>query len=274
MGSFIGFTSLIVAGGIGLILSSFQLSHLLRNSQLTVFNRTLLSLGISDLLSCLSFISNGIANALKSRPGIAYTLTSMNVFIVGSVFHMIFIGIQRLVAVKTPLKVNLIFNSTRCTISLALLWVAASTYGIVVSRIFTDYAPIANSLSVFTTGVTLLTLYAGIACKIKQRNRPICRGTQSKRNKQNRLVFLHSLLVTFAFICSYFPFAIEKLFLSSFLLSRFIFDTLMAMNPIINPCIYFYVQLYRRKRPQITVRNFSTEEYELRPKRFSKIEHG
>lgn len=242
MEAIIGYGVLTVIGIIGVVLTCSQFFHLLRKKHLTTFNRTLLSLCIADLSSCISLSANGIVRINNSTSGISFSKMAMNILIASSILHMIFIAVQRLVAVRFPLQVNLILNRTRSAAILLSIWTLAFAYGYVVARVFTKDAPTANSVSVFATAFVLSSLYVAIGHKISKENRIRLQKTQSKHNVKNRLVLFHSLLITVAFLVAYIPFAVYKLFLVSTSLPFFIFTILLTCSPIFNSFVYFKMQ--------------------------------
>ena len=255
---------LIVAGFIGLLINTFEIVHLLRSKQSTTFNKTVASLCISDLLSCLTFIGFGVTTIIKHQWGILSTDIAMNILVTVSVFHLLFIGIQRLIAIALPLKVNQIFTARRCITILSLIWIAGTVYGILVVLIFTSDRNLINSAAAFVSGMVLFALYIGIGWKIRQRNRTIPRTTQSRQSLQNRLVFLHSVCVTIAFALSYLPFPLEKLFAPQRPITQYIFHSLMTLNPIIDALVYFSLQYYRHKQLKNITRMVVQRHYEMK----------
>ena len=238
----------VLVGAVGLILNVSQLIHLLCRLKSTVFNKTLVSLCISDILSCFSFIGSGLASIRESNRAVIYTATALNVLIAGSVFHLIFIGLQRQVAVTLPLRTKQIFDTRRCTLILCLIWAAATTYGILVYNVSSNYTNVINSITIFGSGAVLVALYIGIAYKIRKRDRFIRNASQSNQYQQSRSVFLHSACVTIAFVVSYFPFATTELFITSSSLPSYFLHSLIAVKHIIDPLVYFCLQCQRHQK--------------------------
>ena len=252
----------IIAGLIGILFITFQLVHLLRRTQSTVFNKTIVSLCISDFLSCLSFIGAGVASIMKSNWGVSCTFAAMAVFVAASVFHLIFMGLQRLVAIALPLKVSRIFSATRCVFILCSIWIAAFMYGVVISHIFKNYAQVVNSVAVVVTGTILFALYIGIGVKITKRGQDSSMiPHNSKSLRKNRLVYVHSVCVTVTFVLSYAPLATEMLYLPANLESYYISQSLMALNPIMNALVYFCIQFFRHRQLEKQSRRISFKQH-------------
>ncbi len=172
--------------------------------------------------------------------------------------HIVFIAIQRVIAVAFPLKVKHMITKTRCYIALAVLWIASALPVFVIAQINI----VSGLTSLAYTGIiteTALTFVYSIIC-FKTFRRDITNDfrdeTQRRRQKSDREVLLYSVAITVAFIICNFPLSIQG-FLGYRVHYHFAyaFHALYSLNPFLDTLLYFLWSYYKRRRQAVVNHN-------------------
>ncbi len=253
---------LILIGLLGVVVNIVQLILSCRdkNQRISAFGVALLSLNIADFLAAMILFIEGALLYIHAVMKINFPLThwievaiAALVFLYTSSFtHVVWIAIQRLVAVVFPLRVKQIFLISRCYVMLVSIWVI-SVVPAFVSQI---NIKLAASLLVFiaiTTGISLIVFYSVICFKTMNRNIANDAGgvLQKRRQKSEREVLLYSLAITAVFIICNFPVSITILLelpLNSFTIAC---DILYCLSPFLNSLLYFAWSYNKRRRRTI-----------------------
>ncbi len=257
----------LTLGGAGFVVNAVEIGCIChKGKQRTTFDLVLLSLSISDLLVSSSFSIMYfamlyleswlmLATYFFGVPGLLSTFSS--------IFHAIFIGIQRICAVAFPLKVNRILGKFRCIVVIVLLWIAS--IGITLALIlFPGVYSHAMGPSVLTSVILLILLYSCLLCIIKRK------PTLSSRTREqsNKRVMIYSFALMLVNLCCIFPFGIIQfyhIFYSSPIWFIRMSLIILICNPLFNSLLYFFIS-YCRKR--------SSSQVALRVERNVGISNG
>lgn len=220
----------------------------------TPFGMSVLSLCIADILACITYLMyasmmigayNGSALArdlaLKSR---ASFQVSIYISIAISLIHILFIAIQRLCAIIFPCAFNHWLTSSRCGLLLIIAWVIGLLYGIAYS--YYDIIAIISCYQMIILGMALVAVYCAI-CYRSSKNAKKRTSMTSGQNKQNKRIIIHSTAVTLVFIACNYPYSINYLFAANNRTLRKYLYGLIALRPLMDPLIYFFVNHFRER---------------------------
>ena len=246
-----------VCGFAGLIANAAVLLKLYRTrKENTVFNKTLASLSVANIISDACFAVTGTMFAYQfSSKRINfknfYVLLSLhyaNRYATGiALSHIMFIAIQRLVAVLYPFRFRRIFTTKVAWIIILLTWIVGpictSLYHFVFKVRGDPDLPL--SYSIIIIGTIIFFCYALILHLLIKRRRLSKRLTNNNEAQSdtsyNFNIFFNSLGVTLLFILFTFPFAIFVLAGSSHDGLRVLFASFLAFKTITDPGVYFFV---------------------------------
>ncbi|XP_065062989.1 melanocortin receptor 4-like [Rhopilema esculentum] len=228
----------VAIGVTGVALNALEMIMIMKGGQYRVpFQISVLSLSVADLLACLSV---AFCSALVLILNLPYPYPEMliNAYMrtiifssISSQLHVIFITIQRLMAVLLPFSCKRILTPVRCSLLLALIWIISSA---VTGLTKDSYYIIAFIL---VTGVVIAFSYAFIVYRI--RNRPVVITRDSSAGSD---VTLYSGMLFLLFVVCFFPYVILYI----------IYGTEMGhngpwiavyylywLNTVTNPIVYF-----------------------------------
>ncbi len=244
-------------GSIGFLANLIELVLLCRDKMeiTSVFRLALLSLNIADLLVSLVVLLIGVTYAVhmsifnaNNLPLYKYLVYRMSiVFSVNlSLTHILFIAIQRLIAVVFPLKVKHIMTKSRCCFILSLLWLFSVTFAAMV-YFYAEMFVIIHYLTIIT-GVLLILMYSVICCKTMKASMASFSSEemQRRRQKSDKEVLLYSLAITGVFIVCNFLNSMRTFFEYSFYLIVTA-ETLLTLNPFTDTVSYFAWSYYKRR---------------------------
>ncbi len=247
-----------LAGVIGLAANSIQLifSCRQRTQEGSVFGYSLLSLNIADILASLITLSLGLTNILAQCmvidsalfKDLEYALLPAILLSVTSSFcHVIFIAMQRVIAVPYPLKVQQILNKTRSCILLVIMWFFFVTLAVV---------PYVFAFLVMITGITLTVLYSIVCYKTMNRNIVNNESEEQRRRRQqsDKDILLYSVSITILFMISCLPKAIDILHKyppAMLIISHILF----SLNPFFDTVLYFVWSIYKRRKRRQAIAN-------------------
>ncbi len=272
----------IAAGFLGLTANITQLILMRREADQndSVFARSLLSLGVADLLTSLMILLRGILVILifylneyqillydsQGEMYAAYIFTLSLTFT-----HVIYVATQRVIAVAFPFKVKQILTKTRSRIILTSLWVLSLAFA---STTFiegsSDIAVLIFHYLVLMTGLILVAMYSVICYKTIHRHPVNNESEEMRRRRQqsDKEVLLYSIAVTVVFMWCNFPLAIIRTRKDYTRRVENAFQLLFVLNPFFDTMVYFTYSYFKRRRratvPQVprvaVVQTKSTEE--------------
>ena len=244
----------------GIILNMLQLIILLRK-QRRPFESTLLSLSIADLLVSVCLILNSVLNLLREHDvdfdlsDIIYRSLRHAIYcfaITLALLHIIFIALQRLIAVMFPFRVHELFSKRRCCFFLAVMWVGSLGFLTWSVWAFTkdpddDVPLIAFSYVMFLAEACLIPLYAAVCCLVVRRGGMAANASTDSRNHS---VILYSVIITAFFVVMTFPLGV--LTCLSYVISnpylKYSPKWLLFIDITMNPVIYFFFNHWKSKK--------------------------
>ena len=212
-----------------------------RRKYRTNFEVSLISLSIADLISSVTFALYGIAEVVYLYPFVKAMTKALDFTVITMFMHIIFIAVQRLLAVIYPLRIKLILSTNRFYLLLTLTWVTACFYGLINILVKVDHVRV-NCYMILVFGSAIIALYTGISYTAAMKSRSLQSAGQIHSRRRNSTVLLHSFLVTMNFVTCFFPFAIVYLFVTPERISRLVIDMLVTLNPFLDSVAYFYMR--------------------------------
>ena len=251
------------------IVEIIMIAKILRKKR--IYEIILLSLSVSD---CLSGFSNVIVSSIfitescKYRFLLEIAYLTYVLFILTSIFHLIFIAADRAMIVVIPFKYETIFTTKRLKIGIYLLWIFALTIGVssyivfklkvhktAVSRLdlsssqnksktsrkkhFRYTAQLVLSIIIVISDLLMILCYSTIMFHMSYKN---SKDIRTKRAEDQRLPVLCVAIAT-VFVTFTLPFAATRLYLGYV---PFWANYALILNSGMNSIVYFF-----RKRIEI-----------------------
>ncbi len=251
----------IVTGALGVVANTIQLVFICRDRarKKSAFCLTLLSLNIADLLASLVFLSQGLLMIMRHSLLIDFllfnyifkTFYSAGIFSVTSSYcHVVFIALQRVIAVALPLQVKHIFTKSRCFVILALMWIISLILPIIVY--FYIGAAFLMAVMSMITSLILTILYSVICYKTMKRGivDNIGENMQRRREQSDKHVLMYSVAISIAFVVSNLPTSVNSFIPYPFVLSV-ISNILIILNPFLDTLLYFLWNYYKHKKQRL-----------------------
>ena len=262
-----------ISGFIGLLLNICLLVMIFRERKnISPFHQTLFSLTFANFVSdvCFAVLGTVYTYHLKTK---IWTFRSVlllgnmhlaNRYLISvSFFHIIFIAIQRFVAVQFPFRFRRMFTTKLVLASIIFIWIISPTlttidYFVIHIKNHTD---IILSHLIFIFGLALILLYPWILFRLIKQRRIACElANNNATGPDNSLkLFFNCLGITVAFLCLTFPFAISVVGGKLLANVRLLFSSFIAMKTVTDPLMYFFITkccaLLLRQRNERNVKN-------------------
>ena len=273
-GAWIFSTSFAFFGLLAVMLNILEVWLILNKSKRkTCFDIILLSLSSADLINGATYLAGGIYSLLDIVLPLELSATLYGTIIfyssyplmalgVGSSLgHILLITSERIIAVYFPLKLRMWITKNRTLFGLFTIWcvtlVSAMSMVYVLKNTCQMYTVwIVYSSTIFLMSFSMPVLYALIARKAisasrQQRQRfEIPHGQEPNNrvsnNKKERLIVINSGIVTLCFILCNMPMAVYPFFKIEKFMS--IIVSIMALNPVLDPIVYFLSSYYTRDK--------------------------
>lgn len=244
----------------GIILNMLQLIILLRK-QRRPFEITLLSLSIADLFVSVCLILNSVLSLLREHDvglelsDIVYRSLRHAIYcfaITLALLHIVFIAIQRLIAVMFPFRIHQLFSKRRCCFFLGVMWVGSLGFLAWSVWAFTknpddDVPLIAFSYVMFFAEACLIPLYATVCCLVMRRRGMAANASTDSRNHS---VILYAVITTTIFVVMTFPLGV--LTCLSYVITnpylKYSPKWLLFIDVTMNPVIYFFFNYWKSKK--------------------------
>ena len=253
-------------GGVACILNTWQILLIMKKEKnKTAFDNTLVSLAISDLLYAIcSLVTPMTLKYLPShhswfKPSVSVIFSAGTFTISSSVFHVVYIAIERIILVYYPLK-HIIFVRRRIgLIVIAIVWFL-SLFTTIICTVYmhNTYKDIvvasASSLNI-GLGLAVLILYLSLVLKLKQISKVAREGinhgstiaaTTSRRQKR---VMINSFAVTLVYIGCIYPPCITNVIQDK---EEYYFyvGIFLSLQCVLDPLVYFFIHYCRRTTPR------------------------
>ena len=257
-----------IFGFIGFIVNAIQIVLMFcKREKKTVFDITLISLSLTNAASAACFGAFGTILTYHTL-NLYWTVKAIITYfhlrsvsdycITISLFHIIFIAIQRFVAVTFPLRFKAFITKKITLVVLILIWIVCGTMMILDRCVFTfTKRRMALAYLIFICGVSLAVLYCFVFYKVLKQRRAMQNVTSHVANTSNsyKLLF-NSIGVTVVFIILTFPYAANVL--DGYKLHDVyagLFASFLAIKTVFDPMIYFFINRCRRCRCTRAARN-------------------
>ena len=213
------------------------------------FDITIISLAASDLmLAAISFVLSIIHYSLRELITINW-YTGLYTFCIyssslTSAIHVLFIAVQRLIAVLYPLKVSILITRKRCIKTICILWLISCVASLPVSLKFYDYQLI-FMYSPLVIACAIVVCYVIINIKMWTRKRP----TASGQSSNNMSVLIYSISITAIFMICTFPYTIYTILYPQNVLNGKIAAYafyLFYLQVILDPVVYFFSHIWKK----------------------------
>ena len=197
------------------------------------FDITLISLAASDLMLAATALLIGIfpyfASAKVTRTWYGkLSVSCIYTPSLSSALHMVFIAIQRLIAVLYPLKLTTWMTRKRCVITICLLWLFSMGPSVIVAvkfnanQLYFMYSPLISAS-------IILICYIIINIKMLKRRRFAVSGQPS----QSIHVLVYSICISAIFLICNLPYTVYALLYPS--------DVLRKGTPLYIKYLFYYV---------------------------------
>ena len=228
---------------IAMILNAVWIFSILRKSGAkSMFEITLSSMAIGDLIAALSQLSLRTANIIIDKgkadeeiKSVVFVLADIwDITINSSFLHIVFIAVQRLIATLYPFEFKRIFTRVSCTFALITLWSAS-----ILHKIGMEYSTKQTIIWLGLIWVPLeiiVTLIYALICYYMFRKRRQFATPHNDISRQNRALLGLSLAITIAFFISTLP---DVLIAFGSISNRDPVGILIHLHIILNPLIYF-----------------------------------
>ena len=217
--------------------------------QTSVFHMTVLSLGAADMIASAMFLMQGLRKFLTNNGMAAdnvllrFAFTGCYFSVFSSCVHIIFIAVQRLIIICCPLTWKEILKIRRVQITLFLIWLASAIF----AALSAVPSPFKQKLSLlifvscaFITGGYGLIVYFSVQRQQANRNATVTESEESRK----KTVQVHSFAIMVTFLLCTFPYAVARFYShSSFI--YIVCDIMFAMNPLLDPLLYFFLSRLR-----------------------------
>ena len=250
------YIALTSVGVVGILANTLQMVFLRKEKgkktsfQITIFSLSIADFSVSLILvySGLYFIAEEMNLFTKSQEFLRIFLANLTFCQQSSFFHILFIAVERLMAVFYPLRFQFIFTRKVCIVSLLIIWALSFALSFTaVSDLKYLYKPVT-----IISGVSLICSYMAICIKLfKRRNSVIVRTASENSNAAYSRTVTQSLAVTIAFIICTMPYLFTTN--DDHPLMLMFARVMIVGNVLLNPIVYFLFAHCKRK-----FRRFST----------------
>ena len=215
----------------------------------STFNKTIASLGIANMLIGLIFSTAGFLMVSKYEDDLFLMALwyAKECVLSTSIFHLVFIAIQRLAAVLFPLRFKQFFTPKMAAMLLVAVWIVSTLFLVAIMLPISianpdlpTFPPIAYAT--LLTGILLLMCYIAVLYRLLRLKR--FRSESSNADQRSILsfrLFFNSFGVTLVFILLTFPFALSVIENNKLRHWSTLFATFFAVKTMADPIVYFFI---------------------------------
>ena len=254
---------LIAVALAAVFLNIIEIVLILRIRKRKAFDKLLLSLAVSDAAVGMILSGMKIFHIAKPQQSTLQSTSdrqkAFGLSVLFSVANLLAISVDRLLAVKYPIKHRMTLTSRRANIAIIVLWVVTSIFaslcGLIIFNWTRHLEYLINTVEVFFLGygILLIAIYSHIfylVCKRKAptastncetstgRIRILALFTRRSLKSESTILFTGATVTATFIICTY-PSAFEYLIKQA---KVFSFGSLLMLllNSVLNPIIYFF----------------------------------
>ena len=248
-----------IFGIAGMIANATLLVALFRTrNEAPPYNKTLASLAIANFISDVFFATIGTMFSYDIKTGNlpfqqwedTFELLFINKgIIIIALSHIVFIAIQRFIAVHFPFRFRRIFTTKLTWFYISLTWLIAISifllsWHIDSNNIFAKDRLVSYTILVFV--FTLIVCYTWILISLRIQRR-VSRQLRSSNNatsdtEHSMKLLLNSVGVTLLFLILVCPYAISSLKGDNFIM-RYLLSSLVPVRTVIDPLVYFFISI-------------------------------
>ena len=254
---------LIAVALTAVFLNIIEIVLILRIRKRKAFDKLLLSLAVSDAV--VGMILSGMKTFHIAKPQQSTLLSiydrqkAFGLSVLFSIANLLAISVDRLLAVKYPIKHRMMLTSRRANIAVVVLWVVTSTVASLCGLIAFNWPRYINKLintveALFLGyGILLIAIYSHIFYLVCKRKVPtastngetstvgtriLALFTRRSLKSESTILFTGATVTATFIICTY-PAAFEYLIKQS---EKFSFGSvlMLLLNSVLNPIIYFF----------------------------------
>lgn len=233
----------------GALLNAVEMGSLFYNKRTKLpFDLTLISFAFSDFLLAASTLASGMilfyvpsvqqSNWFPIFSGLILLSSTLS-----SALHVLFIAIQRVIAVMYPLQFSVWITRGRCIVAIILLWLASAILIIPLLFRVELYEQIL-AFSPLITGVTVIICYGIINHRMIAKRRMFVSGPSS----QSVHILLNSISVSAVFLISTLPYTIHGLYHKTKIGMPHYMYYLFLLQVVFDPVVYFLFNYWKGKR--------------------------
>ena len=202
-------------------------------------------------------------------PSVSALAMGFNLSLWSSIWHSIFIAIQRFLATFYPMKFRIYYTRKHCIAGLIIVWILSillTALPFIDIIIFIHVPP----FLIIVSDLCLITLYVMICCRVYYKRRQLSSTMASFRHQQNNWTLQYSVLVTTVFILCTFPTAVSHLrwiaggsnLSLEYNVEYFVTSSLFYLNPALDS-VLFFIANYKQKICCQSLRCSNREEVTL-----------
>ena len=162
----------------------------------------------------------------------------MGFSVYSSLFHSIFIAVQRIYAVLLPIKFRIHFKSAVCLVSLVAIWIVSLSLSVVVIYQSKKFG---HSYIILAISGVLPLCYCIICYRLRSQRSRVFISTSNtlQRNDSTCRNLVYSILVTAAFLFCTLPTAVFIQSRSTSIIAQKFTELMLSLNPVVDSLLYF-----------------------------------
>lgn len=225
-----------------------------KGKQRTVFDVTIASLTVTDLLTSLCFFVYGIAEAalvmVVRRKALSTSGALLHAILIPgmiglfffflSLFHILLITFQRVYAIYSPIKCRNFMRKTIVKRIIVALWFSAILLFIV--ELVIPNKTLIFGVAIIFVGATVLVMYAAIVAKIYM----LLKRKNFEWKKEHRIL-LNAVGVTVSFFVCVAPYGYK---LAAGKKGKQVLFSLTNINVLLDPLFYYYLSYWLNQRDE------------------------
>ena len=228
-----------------------------RGKQRTLFDLTVASLVLADLIISVTFLAGTIVYLVYLNTGspisttiekmlMALEVTNSYCFIV-SLLHVILITVERLGALFSPFKYRQVVTKHRIKIVIVSIWLLSSisiAFSLHVFKNMIEQKIL--GIIVFVSGGLLIVMYLIIAVRLMSLKK------LNKKWKMEKRVLGNSLAVTVTFLTCLFPFAVAMINtdINWAISYGYLCTSFVSVKLFLDPVLYFFVSFWKGRKAE------------------------
>lgn len=248
---------------IGVALNVLQIALLLHQRRTKLpFDVTLISLALANFVVSLApmviylFLIANISLTKYLIYVLAYIYTASNST---SALHLVYIALQRLIAVSHPHKFSTWLTRKSCVTTLGLFWLVPILLVLPLQLDFTySYYKFYIHIPLLL-GVIIFLCYAALNYYILTRRRISIRGQSSSRSFQ---LLVYSTVVTLVYLICTFPITILLICAKDRSAVPLYASYLYVAHVVLDPLLYFLFQYFKSRNSSRRVRNLDATRHD------------